>query len=116
MAGEGKVSIVGAGPGDPELVTLKAKDRIERCDCLMYDYLVDERLLEWVKEGCELICVGKRPGRHSIEQEAINRILSEKAASGLHVVRLKGGDPSVFGRGGEEIGSVQRLGDRKSVV
>ena len=106
----GRVSIVGAGPGDPDLITVKGKERITNCDCLLYDYLVDERLLEWVKEGCELVCVGKRSGMHSMEQEMINRILVDKAQSGKFVVRLKGGDPFVFGRGGEEVTTVKSRG------
>ena len=105
----GFISIVGAGPGDPELITVKGKQRIQACDCLLYDSLVDERLLEWVKPNCELVCVGKRSGRHSMEQIAINKILVELALKGNHVVRLKGGDPFIFGRGGEEIGAIQKL-------
>jgi len=110
------VSIVGAGPGDPELITVKGKDRIERADCLMYDYLVDERLLAWVKPECELICVGKRSGMHSMDQGTINRILVEMANKGMHVVRLKGGDPFVFGRGGEEILTIQRYGINFEII
>jgi len=113
---EGFISIVGAGPGDPELITVKGKDRIQTCDCLMYDYLVDERLLEWVKEGCELICVGKRIGRHSTDQVTINRWMVELASQGKHVVRLKGGDPFVFGRGGEEILAIQEKGLKFEII
>ena len=93
----GFVSIVGAGPGDPELITVKGRDRIEQCDCLLYDYLIDEKVLQWVKSDCELICVGKRSGRHSMDQKVINGMLVDLAGSGKHVVRLKGGDPFVFG-------------------
>jgi uroporphyrin-III C-methyltransferase len=106
----GFVSIVGAGPGDPELITVKGRSRIEVCDCLLYDYLVDERVLDWVKPGCQVICVGKRSGRHSMEQSAINALMVELAASRNHVVRLKGGDPFIFGRGGEEILALRARG------
>jgi len=112
----GFISIVGAGPGDPELITVKGKSRIEQCDCLLYDYLVDERLLEWVKDGCELICVGKRSGRHSMEQKVINTIMVDLAVAGKRVVRLKGGDPFVFGRGGEEIVAIQKAGLSYEVI
>lgn len=116
MSKRGKVSIIGAGPGDPELLTIKGKDRISSCDCLLYDYLVDERVLKWVREDCELICVGKRSGMHSMEQEVINRILVEQAKKGKFVVRLKGGDPFVFGRGGEEVTAIKEQGIPYEVI
>lgn len=106
----GFVSIVGAGPGDPDLITVKGKGRIEACDCLLYDYLIDEHLLSWVKQGCEVICVGKRSGMHSMEQQRINQLIVAFADQGKHVVRLKGGDPLIFGRGGEEILAMRERG------
>ena len=112
----GIVHIVGAGPGDPGLVTLKAKELIEHCDSLLYDYLVDDRLLDWVKEDCKLICVGKRPGMHSMEQAAIHHLLVEEAKAGREVVRLKGGDPLIFGRGGEEVVALQKEGIAVDVI
>ncbi|QYY34957.1 uroporphyrinogen-III C-methyltransferase [Ruficoccus sp. ZRK36] len=99
---EGKVFLVGAGPGDPGLVTVRARELIETCDVLVYDYLANAELQSWVKADCELVYVGKRPGRHSIPQDKIEDILVKHANEGKQVVRLKGGDPFVFGRGGEE--------------
>ncbi|MEO0795016.1 MAG: uroporphyrinogen-III C-methyltransferase [Verrucomicrobiota bacterium] len=102
MAITGKVYLVGAGPGDPGLVTLRAKELISQCDSLVYDYLASPELHKWTKIGCEKICVGKRQGFHSIPQEEIEQILVDRAKRGEMVVRLKGGDPFIFGRGGEE--------------
>lgn len=98
----GRVYLLGAGPGDPELMTLKGRRLLGECDALVYDYLVDERLREWVREDCEQYYVGKRSGFHSMEQEKIGELLVELSRRGLKVVRLKGGDPFIFGRGGEE--------------
>lgn len=98
----GKVYIVGAGPGDPELITLKALKLIKQADVILYDRLVPRELLEEAKPSAELIYVGKEEGRHSLTQDEINRLLVEKALEGKTVVRLKGGDPYVFGRGEEE--------------
>ena len=106
----GTVYLVGAGPGDIGLVTLRARELIESCDVLVYDYLVHPTLLNWRKPDCKLICVGKSPSRHSIEQESIERTLIEYAQKGKAVVRLKGGDPFVFGRGGEEAQSLAAAG------
>jgi uroporphyrin-III C-methyltransferase len=106
----GRISLVGAGPGDPDLITVKGRNALAGCDCLLYDLLVDERMLEWVKPECELICVGKRPGMHSMPQETINKVLIEHARKGKWVVRLKGGDPFIFGRGGEEIQAIKAFG------
>jgi len=97
-----QVYLVGAGPGDPELVTLRARDLIARCDVLVYDRLVNPELREWVKAGCELIYVGKDPHVHAIPQEEIEDLIVARARAGKVVVRLKGGDPFIFGRGGEE--------------
>ncbi|MEF3303968.1 uroporphyrinogen-III C-methyltransferase [Paenibacillus sp. GYB003] len=98
----GTVSIVGAGPGDPELITLKALKRIREADVILYDRLVGEELLDYAKEGAVRLYCGKSPGRHAMSQERINETLVAYARSGKAVVRLKGGDPLVFGRGGEE--------------
>ncbi|MEG0791013.1 MAG: uroporphyrinogen-III C-methyltransferase [Gordonibacter sp.] len=102
MGGRGKVVLVGAGPGDPGLLTLKGKDAIEQADVLVYDRLVSPRLLEYARPMCERIYVGKTPDRHMLPQEQINVLLADKAEAGNMVVRLKGGDPFVFGRGSEE--------------
>ena len=100
--GCGKVFIVGAGPGDPDLLTLKGKRCLEAADVVVYDALVDKRLLRLCRRNATLIYVGKRDGRHSRPQEEINAILISEARAGRIVTRLKGGDPLIFGRGGEE--------------
>lgn len=98
----GKVYIVGAGPGDPELITVKGLKRIKEADCLLYDFLSAPELRDEVKEACELICVGKADGLHLLEQDEINALLVKKAKEYANVVRLKGGDPFLFSRGIEE--------------
>ncbi|PCL91627.1 uroporphyrinogen-III C-methyltransferase [Paenibacillus lautus] len=98
----GMVYIVGAGPGDPELITLKALRRIQEADVIMYDRLVNDELLSYAKKDALLVYCGKAPGRHSLPQEKINENMVAFALDGHHVVRLKGGDPLIFGRGGEE--------------
>lgn len=95
-------ALVGAGCGSYELITLKGLSEIRRAEVIVYDDLIDEHLLEFAPESCELIYAGKRSGRHSKAQEEINELLVAKALEGKYVVRLKGGDPYVFGRGGEE--------------
>ena len=99
----GTVYLIGAGPGDLGLITVRARELIETADVLLYDYLANPKLLEWTREGAETIYVGKSNGQHSIPQDEIEEILVNRAQKGLNVVRLKGGDPFVFGRGGEEI-------------
>lgn len=98
----GKVYLIGAGPGDPGLLTLKGRECLERADVVVYDYLANPVLLGLAPPGAERIYVGKTHGNHHLPQEQINELLAERAAAGLMVARLKGGDPFVFGRGGEE--------------
>ncbi|WP_025699858.1 uroporphyrinogen-III C-methyltransferase, partial [Paenibacillus forsythiae] len=98
----GTISIVGAGPGDPELITVKAVRRIREADVVLYDRLVPQELLDYAKPDARLIYCGKAPGRHSMSQEQIIHVMIRQARLGHKVVRLKGGDPFVFGRGGEE--------------
>ena len=98
----GKVYLVGAGPGDPGLFTLRGKELLEQADCILYDSLVNDALLDYAPHA-EKIFVGKRAGQHSHIQDDINRLLVEQAQLGRNVVRLKGGDPCVFGRIGEEL-------------
>ncbi len=102
MSQAGKVYLIGAGPGDPELITVKGLRALRRADVVVYDRLVNEELLDEAPEWAERVYVGKAPGRHTLQQEEINALLVERALDGLTVVRLKGGDPFVFGRGGEE--------------
>ncbi len=98
----GTVYLVGAGPGDPELITVKALRLLEQADCVVYDALADSALLCHCRTGCEKIYVGKRAGNHALPQEQINSLLIDCAARYPRTVRLKGGDPFVFGRGSEE--------------
>jgi uroporphyrinogen III methyltransferase/synthase len=110
----GKVYLVGAGPGDAELMTVKARRLIEQADVILYDRLLDPSVLEGLR--AELIDVGKNAGRHKLPQEGINQLLIEKAEAGAVVVRLKGGDPYLFGRGGEEALALQEKGIAFEVV
>ncbi len=98
----GMVYLIGAGPGDAGLITLKGVECIKKADVVVYDYLVNEELLKYCREGCEKIYVGKKAKDHTLSQPEINSLLREKAKNGGIVARLKGGDPFVFGRGGEE--------------
>jgi len=102
-----KVFLVGAGPGDPDLLTRKAERLIRSCDALVFDYLVAPEVLDWAPDGAEKICVGKRAGFHSVPQEEIQDVLVRLSLSGKTTVRLKGGDPFVFGRGGEEVARLE---------
>ncbi len=98
----GKVYLIGAGPGDPGLITEKGRRAVERADVIVYDYLANKRLLAYARPGAEKIYVGKKGGCHTLSQEEINQLLVKKAQEGKIVARLKGGDPFLFGRGGEE--------------
>ncbi len=102
--------LVGAGPGDPGLMTLRGRECIEEADVLVYDYLSNPEFLQWAKPGAELIYAGKKARDHAIPQGGINQLLVEKAREGKVVTRLKGGDPLVFGRGGEEAGELVDAG------
>jgi uroporphyrin-III C-methyltransferase / precorrin-2 dehydrogenase / sirohydrochlorin ferrochelatase len=111
----GHVSLVGAGPGDPELWTLKAVQRVRTADIVLYDALVDARALRELTDA-PCFCVGKRGGRRSVAQETIHRLMVRAARRGKRVVRLKGGDPFVFGRGGEEALALRMAGIPFDVV
>jgi uroporphyrin-III C-methyltransferase len=112
----GTVHLVGAGPGDPELITVRGLDRLRRADVVAYDRLVGQDLLAHAAPWAELIFVGKESGRHCMPQAEITRLLIDRARRGLDVVRLKGGDPFVFGRGGEEALALLEAGIAVEVV
>lgn len=99
---KGKCFLVGAGPGDLGLITLRAKECIEQAEVLIYDYLCNPEMLQWAPDNAEIIYAGKKAGTHTFTQEEINALLVEKTGAEKQVVRLKGGDPFLFGRGGEE--------------
>ncbi len=108
--------ITGAGPGDPELLTLKALRCMKQADLLVYDALVGREILEFASESCELIDVGKRRNVHTMPQEEINDLLVERVGQGQTVVRLKGGDPMLFGRGGEEARALAEAGLKFEII
>lgn len=110
------VTLVGAGPGDAELITLKGIKAIASADVILYDALVNEELLAYAKKSCTKIYVGKRAERPSTSQDYINKLMVDYALTHGHVVRLKGGDPFVFGRGGEELDYVRKFNIPTAVV
>jgi uroporphyrin-III C-methyltransferase len=112
----GKVFLVGAGPGDPELLTLKAAKALRAADVVLHDELVSPEILKLIPSRAELVNVGKRAGKESTSQQTINRLLVQHALLGFRVVRLKGGDPFIFGRGGEEMEALRQAGIEVEVV
>ena len=113
---KGYVYLVGAGPGDPKLITVKGSECIAKADVLVYDRLASRRLLTLARPDCELIYCGKSPDRHTLRQEEINQLLVDRGLEGKIVTRLKGGDPFVFGRGGEEAEALLDAGIQFEVV
>ena len=111
-----RVSLVGAGPGDPELLTVRALKRLQSADVILADDLVDRRVLALARPGARVLPVGKRGGCPSTEQQFIHELMIREARRGARVVRLKGGDPFVFGRGGEEVDALRAAGVEVEVV
>jgi len=112
----GHIYLVGAGPGDPELITLKAMRLLQQADAIVYDRLANPQLLDHAQENCDLIYVGKKRDQHSLPQEQISELLVALARCGKNVVRLKGGDCFVFGRGGEEVDYLNQQGIKCTVI
>jgi uroporphyrinogen III methyltransferase/synthase len=116
MATAGKCILAGAGPGDLGLVTLRAKEAVEHAEVVVYDYLCNPEILKWAPADSEIVFAGKKAGRHTLTQTEINELIVERARAGKNVVRLKGGDPFVFGRGGEEAEALAAAGIDFEVV
>ena len=116
MMNNSHVILVGAGPGDPELLTLKALKAIQNADAILYDALISEEILAMIPDNCKTFNVGKRCGAHKMKQEEINEFLYQMSLRHKSVVRLKGGDPFIFGRGGEELEYLQERNVETSVV
>src|SRR5258708_30148687 len=115
-AAPAKVYLVGAGPGDPDLITWKGRKLLAVADSVLYDHLANEHLLDLTPKNCERIYVGKKKAVHAFPQEEICAMMIERARRGLTVVRLKGGDPFIFGRGGEEVEALADAGVSFEVV
>ncbi|MFM2477551.1 uroporphyrinogen-III C-methyltransferase [Celerinatantimonas sp. MCCC 1A17872] len=113
---KGEVALVGAGPGAPELLTLAALQMLSEADVVVYDRLVSDEILNLINKDCQRICVGKAASYHSVPQSRINEILIERASLGMRVVRLKGGDSFIFGRGGEELEQLAQSGVQFRVI
>jgi len=116
MSKEGICYLAGAGPGDLGLVTLKVRDLVERADVIVYDYLCNPEILQWAPPTAEIIYAGKKAGQHTLKQEEIDTLLVKKTKAGKTVLRLKGGDPFVFGRGGEEAEALAAAGQRFEII
>lgn len=116
MKNNPKITLVGAGPGDPELITLKGLRALQQADVVLYDALANNELLDFAPAEALKIYVGKRAGKHSLRQEEINQLLVQSALQYGHAVRLKGGDPFVFGRGYEEVEYAREYGVEAEVV
>ncbi|MGF1525863.1 MAG: uroporphyrinogen-III C-methyltransferase [Candidatus Competibacterales bacterium] len=112
----GSVALIGAGPGDPELLTLKALRLLKCADVVLYDHLVSDEVADWVGGSATWLYVGKTCGRHALSQDQINAAMIDRAQRGQRVCRLKGGDPFVFGRGGEELEALAKAGVAYQVV
>ncbi len=113
---KGKVYLIGAGPGDPGLITVKGLECIEKADVIIYDYLASPMFLQHAKKNAEIIYVGKKGGDHTLSQDKISALIVEKANTGLTVARLKGGDPFIFGRGAEEVEELIKAGISFEIV
>lgn len=111
-----KVYLIGAGPGDPELLTIKAVNALKRADAVLYDRLISKEILEYAPKSAEMIYVGKKKGNHSLPQEEICNLLIQLAFRYPYVARVKGGDPFIFGRGGEEYEAVTSMGLNCEVI
>ena len=107
---KGLCILAGAGPGDIGLVTLRAREALEQAQVVVYDYLCNPEILKWAPADAEIVFAGKKSGQHTLRQEEINQFLVDKTKEGKRVVRLKGGDPFVFGRGGEEAEALAAAG------